>query len=504
MPNDPRTALPPARNRRPSMIKGLIPTLPERGKIKIGTRGEMRKSARGTEFQPPQKLDHFVVTTLQRGDDGNFIPDETLMARLGDKPTEIPVRLLYDDPALNFPTRYACFVGRSLWCSGDGEVAIRAPATPTGQPQQVDCTCERADPAYKGNDKCKMNGSLSVLIEGAGGIGGVWKFRTTSYNSIVGIMSTLAFIRSMTGGVLANIPLKLKVQPKQAAAPDGNPVTIYVVSLEFDGDMPGLQEIAHGIALGRAKMNISIEHIEDEARRMLALAAPSHVPLAGDDANDVIEEFYPEQAVTEPEPPRGRDIKSGAAAEAFDPETGEFVDQDRIETEARAAAACGEIALQSFCKKLSDEEYKLIAPLVGAENTALRRIARDADAARLPPHSPAGMQPQTPRKDANGGQERPAPALSNSQPAGEPAIDDMLGGSSRPATDAEIQKHHIPLKRVPTDNEQNRWDDAVNAKLADGVDPALIIRDNAENIANLRKCDPPYYDDLMKRLGKKQ
>ena len=502
MPDDARQMLVP-RNRRPSMIKGLTPTLPERGKIKIGSKGEMRKSARGTEFQPPQKLDHFVVTTLQRGEDGNFIPDETLMARLGPKPTEIPVRLLYDDLALNFPTRYACFVGRSLWCSGDGEVAIRASAMPGGPPQEVACTCERIDPAYKGSDKCKMNGSLSVLIEGAGGIGGVWKFRTTSYNSIVGIMSTLGFIRQMTGGVLANIPLKLKVQPKQAAAPDGNPVTIYVVSLEFDGDLPGLQEVAHGIALGRAKMNVSIEHIEDEARRMLSLAAPSHVPLAGDDADDVIEEFYPEQATAEPEPPRGRDINLGSSAGVFDPETGEVIDdRDTLETEARAAAACGAVALQEFCKRLSDEEYKIIASLVGTEGAELRRIAREADAALLPPHSPAGPdQPQTSGKDAVGGQERPAPASSNSKPAGE--IDDLLGGKARAATDEELKKYHHPLKRVPTDNEQNRWDDLINADLADGVDPELIRAANAENIENLRKCDPSYHDNLMKRLGAK-
>jgi len=348
-----------------------------------------------------------------------------------------------------------------------------------------------------------MNGSLSVLIEGAGGIGGVWKFRTTSYNSIVGIMSTLGFIHQMTGGVLANIPLKLKVQPKQAAAPDGNPVTIYVVSLEFDGDLPGLQEIAHGIALGRAKMNISIEHIEDEARRMLSLAPPAHVPLAGDDVDDVVEEFYPEQATVEPEPPRGRDIKYEASASVYDPETGEVIyDRDTIDTEVRAAAACGSIALQEFCKKLSDAEYKLIAPLVGTEDAELRRIAREADAARLPPHSPAGPdQPQTSGKDANGGQERLHAAPSNSQPAGE--IDDLLGGKTRPATDEDIKNHHIPLKKVPTDNEQNRWDDAINAKLADGVDPALILAANEENIANLRKCDPSYYDDLMKRMGVK-
>ena len=41
------------------------------------------------------------------------------------KLTEIPVRLLYDDIDLNFPTRYSCYKGNQCWCTGDGERAQR-------------------------------------------------------------------------------------------------------------------------------------------------------------------------------------------------------------------------------------------------------------------------------------------------------------------------------------------------------------------------------------------
>jgi hypothetical protein len=275
-------------------IKGLIPSLPERGKIKIGSKGAVMKSNRGNEFQPPQKLDHFVVTTLDRGQDGNFKRDEAIHEALGEKPTEIPVRLLYDDPTLNFITRYACFAGRTLWCAGDGETAQRVGPDNKGH-VTVACPCHRQDPAYEGTDKCKMNGSLSVLIEGAGGIGGVWKFRTTSYNSVVGIMSTLAFLRSVTGGPLSNIPLLMTVRPKQVTDPRGRQQTVFVVGLEFSGDIGALQQIGHQIALDRAKTHMSITYIEDEARRLL-LAPPENVPIQGDDAEDIVAEFYPEQA----------------------------------------------------------------------------------------------------------------------------------------------------------------------------------------------------------------
>lgn len=115
--------------RRSLSIKGLMPGLVERGKIKIGIKGRTTESGRGKEFQPPQKLDHFIVTTLQRAPDGNFVRDEAVHARIGDRPTEIPIRLLYDDSELDFQSRYVCFRGKTMWCSGDANMH-RACVTP--------------------------------------------------------------------------------------------------------------------------------------------------------------------------------------------------------------------------------------------------------------------------------------------------------------------------------------------------------------------------------------
>ncbi len=310
--NDTQTVIPPARPQRPTMIRNLIPRLPERGHIKIGELGETRKSQKGNDYQLPVKLSHFRVTTLERGPDGNFVMDKDLHDRLdlGDEPVEIPVRLLYDDVSLDFPTRYACYAGKTLWCSGDGETALRVSNQPKDAPMKepfaVQCPCHRQEPSYKGQDKCKLNGRLSVLIDGAGGVGGVWVFRTTSYNSVIGIMSSLAFLRSVTGGILANIPLKLRIQPKQATNPtDQSSVLIYVVSVEYAGDIGELQQAAHQIALDRATTHMSIAHIEEEARRNLALPGPADAVLPGDIPEDIVAEFYPETGeIIEPAPPR--------------------------------------------------------------------------------------------------------------------------------------------------------------------------------------------------------
>ncbi|HAA03641.1 MAG TPA: hypothetical protein DCE18_09745 [Syntrophobacteraceae bacterium] len=161
------------------IIKGLVPGLTERGKIKIGEKGRMITSSQNKEFQPPKKLDYFRVTTLLRGADGNYTTDEEVHGKYGEKPRVLPVRLLYDQVELNFQCRYVCFVGKSMWCAGDGEAAWRLTGQ-NGQRHQVECPCGRQLPEYQGKDRCKINGCLSVIIDGIDRGGGAWKFGTTS------------------------------------------------------------------------------------------------------------------------------------------------------------------------------------------------------------------------------------------------------------------------------------------------------------------------------------
>lgn len=496
----------PAQPHRRSTIKGLMPSLPERGKIKIGVKGAIMTTRAGKEFQPPQKLDHFVVTTLDRGGDGNFLRDLEIHSRLGDRPTELPIRLLYDDPTINFPTRYACYVGRSLWCSGDGEVAMRADK---GQPRQVECPCPRKEPGYAGNDGCKMNGVLSVLLECGRGIGGVWKFRTTSYNSIVGIMSSLTFIHNVTGGILANIPLRLVVRPKQAAKPDGSPVLIYFVSVEFDGEMSHLQSLAHRIALDRARTHVSIREIEAEARKLLALPPPN-APLAGDDANDIVDEFYPEQAQAalqderpaapaveiEPEPPRAAPAQSYLVIDA-DGEVHDNMDwrgaAQLISETFSAAARRGKDAL----KAAGENNAATIDALRAAGHEGVCGELRGEFRALLMPrtNSPTGPTEQLkPGKDASyTGADLlhagPAPG-----PAGD-AIDDLLGGDARPAAN-----YHVRLPDQPTSDDWRGFPIAIAAMLDAGDPPAEILRDNRTNLEIFAQVDEMTHSRLMRTL----
>ena len=64
------------------MIKNLEPRPFSAGKIKIGKKGAVTQSAGGKSFALPEKIDHFLITRNERGEDGNYIPDTELMDAL--------------------------------------------------------------------------------------------------------------------------------------------------------------------------------------------------------------------------------------------------------------------------------------------------------------------------------------------------------------------------------------------------------------------------------------
>ncbi|MDD5643779.1 MAG: hypothetical protein PHX53_19160, partial [Syntrophales bacterium] len=280
-------------------IKNLVPRLAERGKIKIGEKGEVKTSQQGKQFAQPKKLDHFLVTTMQRDAAGRMLPDLELMRKLapqGGKLKELPVMLLYNDPDINFQTRYSCYTGNRLWCCGDGEGAQRLGED--GKYQAVPCPCLRLEANYAGKDKCKPNGTLQVLLQGVDRIGGVWKFRTTSWNSVHSIMSSLKLIQAITGGVLAGIPLKLVLSPKTVTIPGtGQNMIVYIVSLEFPGTEQELAKIGYDIAKRRADHRAKMDQIEAEARKAL-----EHLEETPEEMREVQEEFYPEGVTIEVQP----------------------------------------------------------------------------------------------------------------------------------------------------------------------------------------------------------
>jgi hypothetical protein len=265
-----------------STIKGLTPQLCECGKIKIGKKGSMITSQHGNNFRPPEKIDHFLITTTAKDKNGDFVPDTEIMDEIGDNCTKLNVTVMYDKPELIFPTSYARYDSAVCQCRGDGNNARDAK---TGT--LIKCNPETCKFAI--DKKCKPNGILSVILEDSPRVGGVYKFRTTSWNSIRNITSSLEFIRSLTGGYLAGLPLVLTMQPKTTVIPGTKKTTtIYMVNIEYRGTLTEMREHTIRIATQKATMMDEIARIEDAA--LLQITAPE----SAEECTDVQEEFYPE------------------------------------------------------------------------------------------------------------------------------------------------------------------------------------------------------------------
>jgi hypothetical protein len=59
-------------------IKNLSRGLAVMGYIKIGKKGEMKKSVNNVEYRQPKKLDHFEIVTREVDDSDNFVRHEAV------------------------------------------------------------------------------------------------------------------------------------------------------------------------------------------------------------------------------------------------------------------------------------------------------------------------------------------------------------------------------------------------------------------------------------------
>lgn len=275
------------------MIKELKENiqLQEIGAIKIGKKGELKTSKYGKQFQQPVKFDYFTVVTKEKDATGNFIVNKKVMDKLGEKPTSLDIKLLYDDIEQNYYTYYGLYRGRKCLCRGDGEKAIRTKKD--GTEEEVVCdrkTCEFAKIDDKGTRRCKANGKLQVILLKSDVVGGAYIFRTTSWNTHKNLIASMLLVQNRTGGILAGIPLKLTVQPK-TTIPEGQTAskTVYVVNIIYPESEDRLIETAVNIAERRKVAGIQLKEIQKYTQHNLLTS-----PETEEEIRDVVAEYYPE------------------------------------------------------------------------------------------------------------------------------------------------------------------------------------------------------------------
>ncbi len=275
------------------MLKGLALTPPAIGRISIGKL--VHKHGR----RLPEKDDEFTITSQVQHPEGWILhPADAQLRQAANsnstnsstKLRSIPVRLLFDDPDLSLRANYTRFdraSGRPL-CVGDGEHCKRS--TPTGI-QNLECLSPAACPLAD-DGSCKPYARLHVRIdtEDAQDELGSFVFRTTGFNSIRTLLTRLRYFQAVSGGLLAELPLELRLRGKSTTLSHRTPV--YYVDLTLRPGQ-GLQEVVARAREQRAQaqaMGLDQRALDEAARQGLALGAFEE---SEEEGGAVVEEFYP-------------------------------------------------------------------------------------------------------------------------------------------------------------------------------------------------------------------
>lgn len=283
----------------------LRPRINELGKIKIGQKqAQERKTKSGGTYRAPEKIDHFLITTMQRSDNDDYIVDVPLMESLKEyadrdgKLRQIPIALLSNEIEDVLQCSYVWYNGKRVaWRSdGNGTMEVfydRKKNEWYQQPRIVEWNpkfLEERD-SY-GNPLLKLNTTLNVVIASPEARwGGFYKFRTTSKISADQLYGSLVQIRELTYGILRGMPLRLVLRPIRVT-PGGKTTTVYVVHIELLGrDLQAIQNQAISIARLEVENRKRIEQSRAEYKRMLALPGYGESEA---EQREIAAEFYPQ------------------------------------------------------------------------------------------------------------------------------------------------------------------------------------------------------------------
>lgn len=289
------------------MLKGLQPKLTELGKIKIGCKeATERQSKGGGAWRAPQKLDHFLITTLERDAKGDLKNDAQLMARLAEvtgakdgKLREIPIAVLSDDIDEIVTAAYCWYDSKRIAARCDGETCTwyrDSKGQPIPEGKASPCNGEHDKLVDdKGKKRFKVHGTLNcVIAAGDARWGGVYKFRTTSRITVEQLYGSLQHLQLLTNGILRGLPLRLVVRPMQVnPTVNGAQVatTVFVVHIELRGvDLSAIQQQAIQIAQSRNANVAQLQAAQAEYRKLLTAPGEDEPE---DEQEDVASEFHP-------------------------------------------------------------------------------------------------------------------------------------------------------------------------------------------------------------------
>jgi len=257
------------------MLKGLALTPPVVGRISIG------KVVEKNGKRLPEKDDEFTLTSQvqARGAWVLHPMDEALRQRQAagapsgtgsTKLRSIPVKLLFDDPDLNLRVGYTLFdrqTGRPL-CVGNGQNCKRVGACVEGHGNgavAATLPCDGPDFCAYAQGQCKAFGRQSGHEVGCDELGS-FVFRTTGFNSIRTLATRQRYLHAVTGGILASMPLELRLRGKSTTQSHRAPIYFVDLTLRAGQSLHEAVEQARTEQGGPLRQILARHDVEHRAR----------------------------------------------------------------------------------------------------------------------------------------------------------------------------------------------------------------------------------------------
>ena len=265
------------------MLKGLAITPPVLGRISIG------KIVEKNGKRLPEKDDQFTLTSQVQSRDGWLLHplNEELRKGQDGKLRSIPIRLLFNEPDLNFRADYSLFdrtTGRPL-CVGNGDTCKRQCEDGI---KTLPCPSPDGCSLAQGN-ACKPYGRLNVVIGDDDPLGS-FVFRTTGFNSIRTLVARLLYFQAISGNRLACLPLELRLRGKSTRQSHGTPIFYVDITVRSGLSMEDALQEAKQLEETRQAAGFDQTALDHAARQGFNNGAFED---SEEDTSVIVEEFFP-------------------------------------------------------------------------------------------------------------------------------------------------------------------------------------------------------------------
>ncbi|MCU1296770.1 MAG: hypothetical protein JWO91_1048 [Acidobacteriaceae bacterium] len=275
----------------------------------------------GNQNGHPRQLDHFVFKRKRlHGQDVIWESASDIGEPFGEKPTELGIMFLHDDPKEVFRTELAWWTSGGYKCRGElvqitngGEPhfemrAIRkTQKCPQGEIWPGDYKfigglrkgeplppCGEGCPDLKRGD-CRPSGDLYFVLEKFPRLGAVCRLHTSSYRSVRNLSIGLMQARRFNGGRLAGIKAVLRAMPEKIWYYDraGNRHTTVAHILSLEIPIPDIQGSGTSF-IGTTGLARPSDESRPGPQKQYVVQE-----TAAERAQDITPEFYPENTSDE-------------------------------------------------------------------------------------------------------------------------------------------------------------------------------------------------------------